>query len=533
MKPRFRTAAVTTLLFVPIVAGGFLLQEPPARANAQLFNQVLTLVANRYVDSLGATDIYAKAAAGLVQQLRDPYSQLMNPQGSESFTRGTGGRYGGTGMLLGEDTNGTFVQQVFPHTPAEEAGVQEGDRIVGVDGKSVIGVTSVDIATKLRGDIGSKVEVSYQRRGVPQPIKISFVRREVHIPAVQYSTILDGSVGYIPIQTFNENVVEEVNEAITKLAAQGAKGYVIDLRGNGGGIVEQALELSSMFLKDSQEIVRVRYRGEPDEVEHAASQHVAVGVPLVVMTDGGTASASEIVAGALQDHDRALVVGTTSFGKGLVQSVYNLDGGYSLKLTTGKWYTPSGRSIHRDRVLNAAGQLVEVRPDSMETDSERLSRPKYKSDDGRVVYGGGGITPDVVVRDDTLSSVEQDFFRSVAPTAGVIAQELDKYSRILKDSLKTPTLVLPPRWTKHIMDRLAAQKVVIDPKFSAMADSIITEQLAFRTVSEAFGDGAAKQLTLNEDRQLTTAIVLLKKAASQPQLFAAAAAVPKPIKPAK
>ena len=524
MKPRLRTAAVTTLLFVPIVAGGFLLQEPPAHANARLFDQVLSLVANRYVDTLPASDIYAKAATGLVQQLRDPYSQLFTPKGSDDFSRGTGGRYGGTGMLLGEDNGNTFVQQVFPHTPAEEAGVLEGDRIVAIDGKNVVGTSSVDIATKLRGDVGTKVEVTYQRRGVNQPIKISFVRREVHIPAVQYATILDGSVGYIPIQTFNENVVEEVNEAIKKLSAQGAKGYVIDLRGNGGGIVEQALELSSMFLRDSQEIVAVHYRGQPDEVEHAGHQHVVVGVPLVVMTDGGTASASEIVAGALQDHDRALVVGTTSFGKGLVQSVYSLDGGYALKLTTGKWFTPSGRSIHRDRKLNDAGQLVEVKPDSMETDSERLARPKFKSDDGRVVYGGGGITPDVVVREDTLTTLEQNFFRSVGPSAGVIAQELDKYSRILKDSLKTPTMTLEPRWKQHLMDRLKAQKVEIDPKYATVADSILGEQLAFRTVSEAFGDGEAKQLTLGEDRQLTTAIDLLKKAASQKQLFAVATA---------
>ena len=522
MKPRFRTAAVTALLFLPIVAGGFLLQEPPARANVELFDQVLTLVSRRYVDSLPASDIYAKAASGLVKELRDPYSQLFSPKASEEFARGTGGRYGGTGMLLGEDSAGTYAAQVFPHTPAEEAGVQEGDHIIGVNGKSVVGVSSVDIATQLRGDVGTKVQVTYHRSGVPQPIEISFTRREVHIPAVQYATILGGSVGYIPIQTFNENVVEEVTEAVNKLSAQGAKGYVIDLRGNGGGIVDQALQLSSLFLRDSQEIVSVRSRGQADEVSRAGSQHVLAGVPLVVMTDGGTASASEIVAGALQDHDRALVVGTTSFGKGLVQSVYGLDGGYALKLTTGKWYTPSGRSIHRERKLNDAGQLVEVRPDSLETDSERLARPRYKSDDGRVVYGGGGITPDVVVRSDTLTTLEQQFYRSMAQSVGVIATELDQYARQLKDSLKTPTLQLKPAWRQHLMAALRAKDVKIDPKFASVADSLLSEQLAVRTVRTAFGDGVAKQLTLQDDNQLTRAIALLKQAASQKQLFAVA-----------
>lgn len=524
MKPHFRTAAVTALLFVPIVGGGFLLQEPPAHASARLFDQVLQLVSSRYVDTLAANDIYAKAAAGLVKELRDPYSQLFTPKASEDFARGTGGRYGGTGMLLGEDNSGTFVQQVFPHTPAADAGVQEGDRIAGIDGKSVAGVSSVDIATRLRGDVGTTVEVTYARPGVPTPIKLSFVRREVHIPAVQYTTILDGTVGYIPIQTFNENVVEEVTAAIKKLSAQGAKGYVIDLRGNGGGIVEQALDLSSLFLKDSQEIVSVRSRTGPDEISRASVDHMAVGVPLIVMIDGGTASASEIVAGALQDHDRALVVGTTSFGKGLVQSVYGLDGGYALKLTTGKWYTPSGRSIHRDRELNAAGQLVETTPDSLETDSARRARPKFRSDDGRIVYGGGGITPDVLVRDDTLTALEQGFFRAAATSVGAISGELDQYSRILKDSLTTPTLALKPAWKQHLMDRLAARDVKIDPKYDAVADSILTEQLAVRTVSKAFGDGAAKQLTLAEDKQLLQAIALLKKSSTQQQLLRVAGA---------
>ncbi len=524
MKPRLRTAAVTALLFVPIVAGGFLLQEPPARATARLFEQVLQLVSNRYVDTLAANDVYAKAATGLVKELRDPYSQLFTPKASEDFARGTGGRYGGTGMLLGEDNTGTFVAQVFPHTPAADAGVQEGDRIVGIDGKSVIGVSSTDIATRLRGDVGSPVQVTYQRPGVATPIKLSFVRREVHIPAVQYTTMLDGTIGYIPIQTFNENVVEEVTDAIKKLSAQGAKGYVIDLRGNGGGIVEQALDLSGLFLKDSQEIVRVRSRTGPDEISRAGTDHMALGVPLVVMIDGGTASASEIVAGALQDHDRALVVGTTSFGKGLVQSVYGLDGGYALKLTTGKWYTPSGRSIHRDRELNAAGQLVEVTPDSLETDSARRARPKFRSDDGRIVYGGGGISPDVLVRDDTLTSLEQGFFRSAAESVGAISGELDQYSRLLKDSLRAPTLALKPAWKQHLMSQLAARDVKIDPKYAAVADSILTEQLAVRTVSKAFGDGVAKQLTLAEDRPLTTAIALLRKSATQQQLLRVAGA---------
>src|SRR5262249_50932833 len=159
------------------------------------------------------------------------------------------------------------------------------------------------------------------------------------------TTMLDGKVGYIPLQTFNENTAEEVENAAKKLVASGAHGIILDLRDNGGGIVDQSLAVSSLFLKPGQAIVNVRARNTPDEVARASNDRWGVRPPMVVLTDGNTASASEIVAGALQDHDRALVVGTTSFGKGLVQSVFPLDGGYALKITTGKWYTPSGRSI--------------------------------------------------------------------------------------------------------------------------------------------------------------------------------------------
>ncbi|HVZ78790.1 MAG TPA: S41 family peptidase [Gemmatimonadaceae bacterium] len=517
--PRFRTAAVTTLLLVPIVAGGFLLQEPPARANARLFEQVMSLVSNQFVDTLPNSEIFTRAAKGLVRELNDPYTELFTPKESDAFSRGTGGRYGGTGMLLGEDQGVTYVAKVFPHTPAEEAGVREGDRITAINGVSVQGKPSTAIADSLRGPVGSPVTVTYARPGVAGPIQISFTRREVHIPAVPYTTMLDGSIGYIPLQTFNENVVEEVTDAVRTLGAKGAKGLVLDLRGNGGGIVDQALELSSLFLKDSQEIVSVRSRGTPDEVSRAGTQHMAVGVPLIVMVDGGTASASEIVAGALQDHDRALIVGTTSFGKGLVQSVYNLDGGYALKMTTGKWFTPSGRSIHRDRKLTEDGRLVEVKPDSLETDSARLSRPKFKSDAGRIVYGGGGITPDVIVPDDTLSTPEQEFLRSVAPKFGAISNVLESYSRQLKDSVRAPSLDLKPEWKAELMRRLKAEGVTIDAKYSAVADTFLSQQLAQRVVSKAFGDGAAKQLQLGDDRQLSRAVTLLRGATMQSQLF--------------
>src|SRR3954468_23097375 len=324
---RMRTAAVTTLLLVPIVAGGFLLQAPATRTSARLFDQVRTLVETRYVDTLKDGAIFEKAARGMVRELNDPYSELLTPKESDTFNRSTNGRYGGTGMLLEQQTGADVsVQRVFPNTPAADAGVQEGDRIIAIDGVPTHGWEIDKVSEKLRGTPGSQVAVTYSRPGVSEPIKLRFTRAVVHVPAVAYTGVFDKNVGYIPLQTFNENAAEEVANAVGKLEQQGVKGIVLDMRDNGGGIVDQALAVSGLFLQEGQEIVSVRARNAPTEVARARGPHIGTNIPLVVLVDGSSASATEIVAGALQDHDRALIVGTTSFGKGLVQSVFPLDG---------------------------------------------------------------------------------------------------------------------------------------------------------------------------------------------------------------
>jgi len=537
--PRNRTTVVASLLLIPIVAGGFLLQEPPARANARLFDQVLSLVSRQYVDSLQSTELMSRAARGLVKELHDPYTELFTPSESEEFSRGTNGRYGGTGMLLGEDPDkGVTVQRVFPNTPAEEAGIREGDRIVAIADTSTAEWGLSKVSDRLRGAPGSRVVVSFNRSNVTAPIRITFVRREVHIPAVPYATVLNG-VGYVPLQTFNENAAEEVEDAVRTLMAQGAKGLVLDLRDNGGGIVEQALAISTLFLKDGQDIVTVKARGTADEVSRTRGPHAAEGVPLVVLTDGGTASAAEIVAGALQDHDRALVLGTTTFGKGLVQSLYALDGGYSLKLTTGKWYTPSGRSIHRQRRITEDGRVLEGRledgriiegaPDSAETESSRVKRPQFRSDAGRVVYGGGGIVPDFLVRDDTNTTLQQDFLRSIAPKSQQIQQVLQQYSLELRDQV-TRDYTLLPAWRSELRRRLKVAGVNVDARFDSIATVMLGDELDRRVARRAFGDAEAKRRDLNDDRVLLQAIDFLHRSKTQQDLLrtASAASIARP-----
>jgi carboxyl-terminal processing protease len=362
------------------------------------------------------------------------------------------------------------------------------------------------------------VQVGFTRPGVDAPIGVKFTRAIIHIPAVPFSLMLDGHIGYIPLLQFNETAGDELSQSVERLTGAGAKGLVIDLRGNGGGIVDQAIAISNLFLKKGSEILVVRSRGGEVQKYVAQDAPAAPSIPLIVLVDGYTASASEIVAGALQDHDRALILGTTSFGKGLVQSLFPLDGGWALKLTTAKWYTPSGRSIQKERKL-VDGRLVEVVPDSMETDSIRRARPKYKSDAGRVVYGGGAISPDVVVPPDTLSSVEQELLRAVTPKSQDFAVTLSTFAFARKDSVK-PDFTVSPAWRADFYRRLQSAGVAVDRALYDSASTEVDRLIGDRVARVAFGDSTAKRRELKDDVQLERALEILRKGETQRDLFA-------------
>jgi carboxyl-terminal processing protease len=330
--------------------------------------------------------------------------------------------------------------------------------------------------------------------------------------------MLDSKIGYVPLLQFNESAKEELEASVSKLSREGAKGIIIDLRGNPGGILDQSLSVSNLFLKKGQQISSIRARSGENQTFVASDDPVAPSIPLVLLTDGRSASASEIVAGALQDHDRALIVGTTSFGKGLVQSVFPLDGGYALKMTTAKWYTPNGRSIQKERKLLPSGEFVEVMPDSLETDSVRRSRPAFKSDAGRVVYGGGAITPDIIVRPDTLTTAEQKVFNAFAPKTTDVRATLMDYALELKKTVK-PDFTVPPTWREEFYRRLQAKGVALDHAQYEQAGGEIDRLLGNTVARLAFGDSTAKRRSIPEDNQLVHAIDVLKQSRSQQDLF--------------
>ncbi len=512
-----KKSALLALVALPLLAGAFAIAPDDAQG-ARLLDQVLGIVATRFVDTVDSAALYEKAARGLVRELNDPYSVLLSPKELATFNAQTNGKYAGIGMEIAESQGFITVQRVFPHTPAEQAGVQEGDRIVAVDTMNIRGWTTSRTSDALKGRPGTKVSVKFARPGVVELIPITFTRAVVKIPAVAYAIMLERGIGYIPLLQFNETATEELHDAIERLVRQGAKGLIIDLRGNPGGILDQSLSTSNLFLKKGQEISSVRARSGQTQSYAASEDPEVPALPLIVLTDARSASASEIVAGALQDHDRALVIGTTSFGKGLVQSVFPLEGGYALKMTTAKWYTPSGRSIQKERKLLPSGEFVEVMPDSLETDSARRSRPAFKSDAGRIVYGGGGITPDIIVQPDTLTTAEQKVFNAFAPKTAIVRSTLLEYSLQLKNTVK-PSFAVPPTWREEFYRRLQSQGVTIDRVQYQQASQEIDRLLGTTVARLAFGDSTAKRRGVAEDVQLLKAVEALRNSPTQHDLF--------------
>jgi carboxyl-terminal processing protease len=519
-----RRLAIAAFALLPVVAGGFLVQDRPTADGARLLDQVFSLVSQRFVDTVSQAALYEKAARGVVKELNDPYSELFSPKELASFSQQTNGKYAGIGMQI-EDLQGAItVSKVFPHSPAEGGGVREGDRIVFVDTLSTHGWKTQQVSDYLIGREGTKVTVKFSRPGVPEPIVMNFTRQVIHIPAVAYSIVLDNKIGYVPVQRFNETAADEVQQAVGRLAHEGVKGIVLDMRGNPGGILDQSIAMSNLFLRNGQEILSVRSRATEPQNYAASGNPTFPTLPITVLTDEGTASAAEIVAGALQDHDRALVVGSTSFGKGLVQTLYPLDGGYALKITTAKWYTPSGRTIQRERKFEN-GRFVEEKVDTAETEAKKKARPAFRSDAGRVVYGGGGITPDVLVRDDTLTTAEQAFSKAIAPKSQDVYVLLSDYALELSRGA-TKDFRVQPQWRDDFYRRLTAKGVTVDRAQYDGAGRYVDRLLEQRVARLVGGDSTAKRRDLPFDAPLRKALELMEKGQSQKDLFTLAALTP-------
>ena len=331
--------------------------------------------------------------------------------------------------------------------------------------------------------------------------------------------MLDHKTGYIPLQQFSENSTLEVQSALRRLQGEGMQSLVLDFRGNGGGYTDQALAIANFFLPRGAEIYSVRTRDSIPERYYATRNPIAPDVPLIILTDGYSASATEIVTGALQDHDRALVLGTTSFGKGLVQTVFPLEDGWVVKMTTGKWFTPSGRSIQRpDRDVGNAKQAAKDEETPVDSLAER---PSFRSDAGRVVYGGGAITPDVMVKYDTMSTVDAVLAKAIAPKSQDAYLALYELALDLRSKVQ-PDFQVTQQWRDDFYRRLGARGVALDRAQYDSARRYVDRLIGNRLATMAFGDSTAKRRTVEEDAQLRRALELIQQGRTQKDLLSLA-----------
>lgn len=464
----------------------------------QLFSEILKIVQRDYVKDTDSKELIESAIDGMLQSL-DPYSQYLDSDEYRDLQVKTEGEFGGIGIQIGLRDNILTVISPIEGTPAYRLGVKAGDRIIKINDESTEGITIDQAIKKLRGKPGTEVEITIEREGLSEPLKIRIIREVIKIHSVPYAGKLQTDIGYIRLANFSRVAGKELRAALDSLfLKEGIKKLVFDLRGNSGGLLTEGIEVSDLFLPKGEPAVIVQGRNPASRREYLTEQDDEYGdFPLVVLVDRGSASASEIVAGALQDYERGLVVGETTFGKGSVQTIHNMPQGAALKLTTAYWYTPSGRCINRP-----------TKKDTTKT-AERF----YTLGKGhRAIYGEGGIAPDIYETYKKLKELESKLL-----SRGIFFEFAVRYTaqkKTLDESFKISQEILEEFKT------FARNKKIefTDDEFQKSLD-YIREELEREIKAKLFGTRGDYEVRLTYDNFVQKAVRLLSKAKSNEDLF--------------
>ena len=386
------------------------------RSQLDLFSQVLYLVQNNYVEAPDNPKVIKGAIDGMLKSL-DPHTVFLPPQRAKQMDENFQGEYSGIGIQFDIRDGVIVVISPIEGTPSYRLGIRAGDKITAIDDKPLAkSITTDDVFKMLRGPSGSTVKVTIVRETENDPLVFSIERAKIPIESIPYAYMIRPGVGYVRIVRFAQTTGDELEKALATLKGQGMKSLLVDLRSNGGGLLSQAVDVADQLVPANKKVVYTRGRIPSANADYFSSDRPKVVTgPIVMLVDHGSASASEIVTGAVQDLDRGLVAGLNTFGKGLVQNQFNLSDGSKLLLTIAHYYTPSGRLIQRDySKFNSDDDeyVSEAFKEDAPTDSELAVRPKFKTSGGRVVYGGGGILPDVVIKPPTnLTRLEADMIQ--------------------------------------------------------------------------------------------------------------------------
>ena len=489
--------------------------------------EALRVIQENYIDGrLDYNQIFKSSILGMLRSL-DPHSSYYDREEYEELKTDQRSEYFGIGAsiqnYLVRDTLDTYVTSTFRGSPAWRGGLRYGDRIIAVDGVKVTGKSSLEVRNRIRGPRGSIVKVTVERSSDKRTQVVSLTRDAVAQPSVPDAYLIKPGVGYIDMtRGFNYSTSDELREALEVLRENGASSLVLDLRNNPGGFLDQAIKVAEVFLPYGQLILTQKGRSGLRDNTYRSKNRAADSTPLVILINDSTASASEIVAGAMQDHDRALIVGETSFGKGLVQSIIPLDYGGGLTLTSAKYYTPSGRLIQRDYADHGLYDYF-TQGGSRRTDERgKPTGPEKKTDTGRAVYGGGGITPDEPVNARAITPAQR---RLVSPlfaftrdlvngrVPGMVHLRVPggiNFSRELQEH----EFQIDHRTLKAFEEYLAAE-----PALAHLAPlvqrnrSFIQLQLRYNVVTAAYGRTMADRvLVATEDEQIARAIEVLPRA---------------------
>ena len=433
---------ISIAIVLGIVIGNYISTKKFTLDKDRKINAVLNLIQSEYVDSIDVKDLVEQAIPAIIGNL-DPHSYYIPASDIRAENEKLDGSLSGIGVSFFMMNDTANVDQVIPNGPAEKVGMLAGDRIISVNGESIVGgtLTAEGIRSKIRGEKGTKVKIGVKRNSSKKTLTFTITRDDIPMNTVDVSYMIDDKTGYIKIAQFGKNTYDEFFAALSKLKKDGASRYIVDLRGNPGGYMEMAILMVNEFLEQGELIVYTKGRKEREDIQvWSDDQGSFHDAQVAVLIDEYSASASEIMAGALQDNDRGLVVGRRSFGKGLVQKQIYLPDSSAIRLTIARYYTPSHRCIQKDYTLGdeddyskelydrySHGELYSA--DSIKVDKSKI----FRTANGRIVYGGGGIVPDIFVPNDT--SGVTTYYRAVA-NLGLLQQYVYTYVDINRDQLK-------------------------------------------------------------------------------------------------
>jgi carboxyl-terminal processing protease len=504
-----RILVVSVALMMITVASLVMARSSNVMESMMLFTDVMEKVRDEYVHRVDLEKLMLGGIRGMLDTL-DPHSQFLSKKQYDDLMVSTHGSFGGLGIEIDIRNDWLTVIAPIEGTPAHRVGIIGGDRIVKIEGKSTRGITMTEAIQKLRGPKGTEVTITIQREGEPDLLDYALVRDVIKIKSVPFATLMDGDIGYVRVAGFSDDTGKELRSTFKDLRAQGMEKMIVDLRRNTGGLLTQAIEVSEQFLEKGQTIVSTRGRRSEQTREYTARSRAAGGdYPLIILVDNQSASASEIVAGAVQDLDRGLVVGLTTFGKGTVQSVMRLPGGNALKLTTAKYFTPSGRCINKDE--EATDDSAIMRPGGAEGDSDLV----YYTAGGRPVSGGGGIHPDIKIEPEEMPKIASRLARR-----GLVFEFAVHYVAANKDI--DEDFGDDPGLVESFKAFLSEKEFEYTEEELAAGEDFVRIMLRSEIARKVWGDDAAYRVSLEGDGQLQKTIEIVKAAGSLSELFASA-----------